>query len=124
LTQAAGQLVRDQALLDNARLDLKRYQVLVEQDSVAKQQLDTQEHWSGRMKELFKLDQGLVDNAKLQSDYSRITAPVSGLIGAATRRSGKHRSRDRYHRDVSDYSNAASHRNLSNSRGYSPGCVL
>jgi multidrug efflux system membrane fusion protein len=81
LTQAAGQLVRDQALLDNARLDLKRYQVLVEQDSVAKQQLDTQEALVRQDEGTVKLDQGLVDNAKLQVTYSRITAPVSGLIG-------------------------------------------
>ena len=81
LTQAAGQLVRDQALLDNARLDLKRYQVLVEQDSVAKQQLDTQAALVRQDEGTVKLDQGLVDNAKLQVTYSRITAPVSGLIG-------------------------------------------
>ncbi|HET6490331.1 MAG TPA: biotin/lipoyl-binding protein, partial [Syntrophales bacterium] len=43
LTQAEGQLARDQALLENARLDLQRYRVLWEQDSIPKQQLDTQE---------------------------------------------------------------------------------
>jgi multidrug efflux system membrane fusion protein len=74
LTQATGQLARDQALLDNARLDLKRYQVLAEQDSVATQQLDTQAA-------LVRQYEGLIDNAKLQLVYSRITAPVSGRIG-------------------------------------------
>ncbi len=81
LTQATGQLVRDQALLDNARLDLKRYQVLAEQDSVAKQQLDTQVALVHQDEGTVKVDQGIVDNAKLQVTYSRITAPVSGLIG-------------------------------------------
>jgi len=81
LTQAAGQLVRDQALLENARLDLKRYQVLAEQDSVAKQQLDTQAALVRQDEGTVKVDQGIVDNAKLQVTYSRITAPVSGLIG-------------------------------------------
>jgi multidrug efflux system membrane fusion protein len=81
LTQAAGQLARDQALLDNARLDLKRYQVLAEQDSVAKQQLDTQAALVRQDEGIVKVDQGLVDNAKLQLLYARITAPVGGRIG-------------------------------------------
>jgi multidrug efflux system membrane fusion protein len=81
LTQAIGQLARDQALLDNAKLDLKRYQVLAEQDSVAKQQLDTQAALVRQYEGTVKVDQGLVDNAKLQVTYSRITAPVSGRIG-------------------------------------------
>jgi len=81
LTQATGQFARDQALLDNARLDLKRYQLLAEQDSVAKQQLDTQAALVRQYEGTVKVDQGVVDNAKLQLIYSRITAPVSGRIG-------------------------------------------
>jgi multidrug efflux system membrane fusion protein len=81
VTQATGQLVRDQALLDNARLDLKRYQMLVEQDSVAKQQLDTQAALVQQDEGIVKFDQGQLDNAKLQMIYARITAPVSGRIG-------------------------------------------
>jgi multidrug efflux system membrane fusion protein len=81
LTQAAGQFARDQALLENARLDLKRYQTLSEQDSVAKQQLDTQAALVRQYEGVVKVDQGLVDNAKLQLTYSRITAPVGGRIG-------------------------------------------
>ncbi|MGC8035384.1 biotin/lipoyl-binding protein, partial [Salmonella enterica] len=42
LTQAEGQLARDRALLASARLDLKRYQTLLSQDSIASQQVDTQ----------------------------------------------------------------------------------
>ena len=81
LTQAAGQLARDEALLDNARLDLKRYQVLSDQDSVSKQQLDTQAALVRQYEGLVKVDRGQIDNAKLQLVYSRITAPVSGRIG-------------------------------------------
>ncbi len=81
LTQATGQLARDEALLDNARLDLKRYQVLSEQDSVARQQLDTQAALVRQYEGLVKVDRGQIDTAKLQLIYSRITAPVSGRIG-------------------------------------------
>jgi multidrug efflux system membrane fusion protein len=81
VTQASGQLIRDQALLDNARLDLKRYQTLAEQDSVAKQQVDTQAALVRQDEGTVKFDQGNLDNAKLQVIYSRITAPVSGRIG-------------------------------------------
>jgi multidrug efflux system membrane fusion protein len=81
LTQATGQYARDQALLDNARLDVKRYRVLIEQDSIAKQQLDTQEALVRQYEGTVKIDQGIVDNAKLQLAYCRIKAPISGRIG-------------------------------------------
>jgi multidrug efflux system membrane fusion protein len=81
LTQAEGQLARDLALLKNAQLDLERYRVLVEQDSAPKQQLDTQASLVRQYEGAVKVDQGQVDNAKLQLIYSRITAPISGTIG-------------------------------------------
>ena len=81
LTQAEGQLARDAALLKNAELDLERYRVLVEQDSAPKQQLDTQASLVRQYEGAIKVDQGQVDNAKLQLIYSRITAPISGTIG-------------------------------------------
>ena len=81
LQQAEGQLIRDQALLDNARLDLKRYKVLIEQDSIARQQLDTQEALARQYEGTVKIDQGTVENAKLQLIYCRITSPLSGRIG-------------------------------------------
>ncbi len=81
LKQAAGQLARDQALLDNARIDVQRYRVLIEQDSIAKQQLDTQEALVRQYEGTVKIDQGVVDNAKLQLAYCRITSPISGRIG-------------------------------------------
>lgn len=81
LTQTQGQLLRDQALLKNAELDLVRYNQLLAQDSIAKQQVDTQKALVQQYEGTVKLDQGLVDNAQLQLSYSRITAPVSGRVG-------------------------------------------
>ncbi len=81
LAQAQGQLARDQALLTNAQIDLERYRVLYSQDSVPKQQLDTQESLVRQYEGVVKADQGQVDNAKLQLVYCRITAPIGGKLG-------------------------------------------
>ncbi|MGZ3635016.1 MAG: MdtA/MuxA family multidrug efflux RND transporter periplasmic adaptor subunit, partial [Syntrophales bacterium] len=81
LTQALGQMARDQALLANARLDLQRYHDLAAEDSIAKQQYDTQKSLVQQLEGTVKIDQGQIDNARLQIVYSRITAPVSGRIG-------------------------------------------
>jgi multidrug efflux system membrane fusion protein len=81
LTQAEGQLAKDQALLRNAVLDLERYKTLFAQDSVAKQQLDTQAALVRQYEGTIKADQGAVENAKLQLTYSRVTAPLAGRIG-------------------------------------------
>lgn len=81
LKQAEGQLARDQALLDNARIDLKRYKILTEQDSIAKQQYDTQEALVRQYEGAVKLDAGTVDNARLQITYCRITSPIAGRVG-------------------------------------------
>src|SRR6476620_1495897 len=81
LTQAEGQMERDQALLANARIDLDRYRVLLAQDSIAKQLVDTQEALVRQYEGTVKLDQGQVDNARLQVTYSKVTAPISGRLG-------------------------------------------
>jgi membrane fusion protein, multidrug efflux system len=81
LTQAEGQMAKDQAQLKNAQVDLERYQVLYRQDSVAKQQLDTQEALVRQDEGAVKVDQGQIDNARLQLAYCRITAPISGRVG-------------------------------------------
>lgn len=81
LTQAEGQMARDQALLANAQIDLERYRTLFAQDSVAKQQLDTQQALVKQYEGAVKVDQGVVDNARLQLSYTRITAPVGGRLG-------------------------------------------
>jgi multidrug efflux system membrane fusion protein len=81
LAQAEGQMARDQALLANARIDLERYRGLYAQDSIAKQQVDTQEALVRQYEGTVKFDQGQIDNAKLQLVYSRITAPIGGRLG-------------------------------------------
>lgn len=81
LAQAEGQMARDVALLKNAQADLERYRVLFEQDSIARQQLDTQAALVRQYEGTLKADQAQIDNAKLQLIYSRITAPISGRLG-------------------------------------------
>ncbi len=81
LTQAQGAMARDQALLQNARLDLERYHDLLKKDLIPKQQLDTQESLVHQYEGAVQADQGQIDNAKLQLVYSHITAPISGRIG-------------------------------------------
>lgn len=81
LEQAQGQMARDQALLANARLDLQRYQALLADDSIAKQQVDTQKSLVSQLEGTVKVDQAQIENARLQLVYSRITAPIGGRIG-------------------------------------------
>ena len=81
LVQYEGQMARDQALLANARIDMDRYRTLFAQDSIAKQQVDTQEALVRQYEGTVKFDQGQIDNARLQLDYSKITAPVGGRLG-------------------------------------------
>jgi multidrug efflux system membrane fusion protein len=81
LEQAEGQMARDEALLKNARLDLERYRVLLAQDSVPKQQYDTQVAAVNQAEGTVKSDQAQIDSAKLQIVYCRITSPLSGRIG-------------------------------------------
>src|SRR6266699_873420 len=81
LAQFDGQMARDQALLANARIDLERYRTLYTQDSIAQQQVDTQEALVRQYEGTVKADQGQVDNVRLQLAYARITAPVGGRLG-------------------------------------------
>ncbi len=81
LLQAEGQMAKDAALLQNAQVDLGRYKDLWAQDSIARQQLDTQEALVRQYQGTVEADRGQVENAKLQLVYARITAPVSGRIG-------------------------------------------
>jgi multidrug efflux system membrane fusion protein len=81
LDQAEGQLIKDQALLANARIDLERYRTLFQQDSIAKQQVDTQAALVLQYEGTVRSDQAMVDNARLLLSYARITAPISGRLG-------------------------------------------
>lgn len=81
LANAQGALARDEALLATARLDLKRYQTLVAQDSIAKQTADTQASLVKQYEGTVQIDRAAIDSAKLNLAYARITAPVSGRVG-------------------------------------------
>ncbi|MEI6000577.1 MdtA/MuxA family multidrug efflux RND transporter periplasmic adaptor subunit [Paraburkholderia bengalensis] len=81
LANAEGTLAKDTALLQTARLDLKRYQTLLAQDSIASQQVDTQASLVKQYEGQVKSDQANIDTFKLDLTYARITAPVSGRVG-------------------------------------------
>lgn len=81
LEQAQGVLAHDQAILANAQLDLKRYQTLLAQNSIASQQVDTQAALVRQSQAQVSSDTAAVDNAKLNLSYTTITAPVAGRVG-------------------------------------------
>jgi membrane fusion protein, multidrug efflux system len=81
LDQQEGQLARDRALLENARVDLVRYQKLNAQDSVSRQTLDTQVALVHQYEGTVKMDQGQVESAQVNLDYCHIVSPVEGVVG-------------------------------------------
>ena len=81
LEQAEGQLAKDQAQLRDVQVNYERFQLLYKEGVIPKQQVDTQGAQVGQFEGSIKADQGLIDNAKLQLVYSRVTAPISGRIG-------------------------------------------
>ena len=81
LDLAEGTLARDQALLDNSKLDLERYKGAIATDAIPKQQLDTQTALVAQYQAAIKQDTANVDNAKLQLTYAKVTAPISGVVG-------------------------------------------
>jgi membrane fusion protein, multidrug efflux system len=81
LTQAQGQYERDQALLDNANIDLSRYQMAYSKNAIPKQLLDTQQATVHQYEGIVKNDLGVIDNAKVQLAYCQITSPLSGRVG-------------------------------------------
>jgi membrane fusion protein, multidrug efflux system len=81
LEQAEGQMARDRALLENARVDVERYRTLVAQDAAPEQQLETQISTVRQYEGVVKTDQAAIDNARLQLSYCRITSPIGGRVG-------------------------------------------
>lgn len=79
--QYEGQLLRDQALLTNAKMDLQRYQNLWKKNAIAKQTLDTQRALVKQYEGAIKSDEGLLALAKVNLNYCRILSPISGRIG-------------------------------------------
>jgi multidrug efflux system membrane fusion protein len=81
LTQARGQMARDQANLANARTLYERDKVLFAQNVIARQDLDNQRAQVGQFEGTVKNDQGLIDAALLNLAYTKITAPITGRVG-------------------------------------------
>jgi membrane fusion protein, multidrug efflux system len=81
LAQAKANLARDTASLADARLDMKRYEDLIKQDSVSQQQVDTQRATVGQDEGTVASDKAAVQTAELNLAYTHITAPVDGRIG-------------------------------------------
>ena len=81
LELAEGTLARDQAMLNNAKLDLQRYQTLLAQDAIPKQQLDTQTALVAQFEGNIKQDMANIDSAKLNLTYAKVTAPITGVVG-------------------------------------------
>ena len=81
LAQAEGQMARDRAQLQDAKLNLERYRDLAARQLIPKQQFDSQGALVRQYEGTIKVDQSAIDNARLQLTYARITAPLSGRVG-------------------------------------------
>ena len=81
LQQTQGQLLRDEALLENAKIDYLRYQTLLAQDSIAAQQTATQAAQVKQYQGIVEMDNAQVNNAKLQLSYTKVLAPIAGRVG-------------------------------------------
>ena len=84
LAQATGQRQRDTAQLDNARVTLARFKTLLEQDSIARQEVDSQTALVKQLEGTVLVNNAAVSTAQLNLSYTRITAPISGRAGLRT----------------------------------------
>jgi len=80
LDQYSGQLLRDQAILGKDRMDLARYQQLASQNAIARQQADDQAYIVKQDEGTVKLDEGYVESAKVNLEYTSIVSPVDGTL--------------------------------------------
>src|SRR5947209_637502 len=83
IAQTEGQIARDQAQLEGAERDVRRYTDLVTKGATPIVNLDNAKTQSEVFKAAIQADQGTLENLKVQLDYTRITAPISGRISAA-----------------------------------------
>jgi multidrug efflux system membrane fusion protein len=81
LELAQATRARDQALLDNAKVDLERYKLLRQTEAIPKQQLDTQLALVSQYQATLQQDAANIDNAKLQLQYANVTSPITGVAG-------------------------------------------
>jgi len=79
--QAVATKAKDSAMLANAKLDLERYTLLQPQDLASKQTVDTARATVDQLTAQVNVDQAVVDNARTQLDYTRITSPINGRTG-------------------------------------------
>lgn len=84
LAQAQGTRVRDAAQLDAARVTLDRYRTLLGQDSIARQDVDTQAALVKQLEGTVLTDKASEDTARLNLEFTRVTSPVSGRVGLRT----------------------------------------
>ncbi len=84
LMQATGQRERDEAQLENARLTLERYRTLLAQDSIARQDVDTQAALVKQLQGTVTTDRANEGTARLNLGYTRVVAPISGRVGLRT----------------------------------------
>jgi membrane fusion protein, multidrug efflux system len=78
---ATATLAHDQALLDNAKVDQKRYEQLVKTDAIPSQQLDTQNALVAQYEGTIKQDNANIESANLQLTYAKVPAPITGVVG-------------------------------------------
>jgi len=81
LMQATGQRERDEAQLENARLTLERYRTLLSQDSIARQDVDTQAALVKQLQGTVTTDRANEGTARLNLGYTKVVAPISGRVG-------------------------------------------
>src|SRR6266566_1215341 len=81
VTQAEGQLARDQAQLELAQVNLQRDTNLLNKGVISKQEFDTQTATDHQSEGAVKLDQGNLDQAKANLSYTHITSPIDGRVG-------------------------------------------
>ncbi len=84
LMQASGQLQRDSAQLDSAKVTLQRFKTLLEQDSIARQDVDTQTALVKQLEGTVMVDKANEGVARLNLSYTRVLAPISGRVGLRT----------------------------------------
>ena len=81
LAQAQGERARIQAQLAAARVTMSRYQTLWQQDSIARQDVDTQAALVKQLEGQVQSSTASEGNARINLGHARITAPIGGRIG-------------------------------------------
>jgi len=81
IEQYTGNLERDQAQLKNAQANLTRYTTLGDKGWATPQLIETQQAQVGELQAAIKTDQALIDAAKVQLSYTRLTSPIDGVAG-------------------------------------------